>query len=372
MTEAARHEASPHAPPHPARRRRRHWYPVLALVLCGSTAATAWLLGQQVPTALAALDPPAVPVTAPVQEAELTFDTSATLSATYATAPALISSGRSGTITGTPVRPGTVLTTGTVVYVVDGVPVRAYTGEDVFFRPLALGDRGPDVTAAQRLLKALLPERRVAVDGVYSTATERHVRAYEKALGAAESTGVLDPTWFVRLPHDQYIVASTTVVLGAPAPAGGDEVATAAPALSSASLLPDERSDGPDGQYTFVYAGAEVAVERAADTWTVVDLESAYAVMAGADMVGATASREGRLRVAEPLVGQGLPPSAVVLSDDRTRTCTVVVTRTGYEAVQVELVGTAIDGAALVRTVLDPGSTVLLNPGEVAPDVTCP
>ena len=85
----------------------------------------------------------------------------------------------------TAVSPGEV-GPGDVVYVVGETPVRVVEAERPFWRDLARGDKGADVTALQRLLIAS-KHLDGKPDGDFGWITERAVKAWQKAEGHAQS-----------------------------------------------------------------------------------------------------------------------------------------------------------------------------------------
>ncbi|WP_158615036.1 peptidoglycan-binding protein [Cellulomonas sp. PhB150] len=314
---------------------------------------------------MATLDPPPVPVSAPVSSGSLDYAADATISAEVAPGPAVLASALSGTVTKIAARAGEPVHTGEPIYSVDGVPVVGYSDGAVLYRPLELGATGPDVKTAQRLLASLLGQS-LDDDGTFDAETRDAVRAYEKRIGHSPS-GVLNPAWFTRLPKDPFLVENVNAQLGASAPSTGEAILTGAATATGFSLTTESR--GPAGAYEFVSHGQTVAVERDATGWTFDDSDEAAALVLTGDVTGTTANLGGRVRLANPVEGQAVPGAAIV-TDAAGATC--VVLAADRKPRLVEVVGAGADGTARIGTTLDEGDQVLLNPLMIVGDVTCP
>ncbi len=352
-----------------AGRPRGTWYTVAVVVLVLGAVAVSWVVTRGSADALAELDPDPVAVSVPVGETVVDFSEPASLSGVPEQAPPVVSSGRSGTVTAVTIGPGDAVASGAPVFAVDGVQVVAYADDAVLFRSLSAGAKGPDVAAAQRVLSVLVPEQAVEATGTMDAATVRLVRAYESALGASSPTGTVDPTWFVHLPYDGYVAQTVEVVAGAPAPAAGEEVLTAAATITEASVSGTTR--GPAGPYEFLVSGVAVPLERAEDgTWTVPDLAAAASVLLSGEVPAQGPVRvEGRTRFVDGAPGQSVPGASVV-TDESGATCVVLAdTR---EPVAVTVLGASLNGAAQLAPDLPSAVEVLVNPLQVVGDVTCP
>jgi len=313
-----------------------------------------------------ALDPVVEVVTAPVVSVDLSFVTEAEATGHYSAAPDVLSSGRSGVVTGVDAKRGAILKAGSVVYHVDGFPVRAYYSKTVLFRPLELRDQGLDVRAAQRLLRVLLPKSEVPVDGVVGAAMVSAVKDYERAHGVVWPTGIMDPTWFVRIPTKAYEVGSVPLVVGKDAPGRGEPVVVAKSRLTRAALTPaGGTTGGPDGVWTFACAGRETAVTREGDTWTFQNLDELAVMLGPTNPDGSDPTVAGSLRVADPREGQGVPPAAVVYSPSDSSMCVLVKEADGSTTTHLlSAVESSIGGLAVFEPTLAPGAEVVMNPVE--------
>lgn len=324
----------------------------------------AWGLGAQ----LSALDPPPEPVAAEVVIAAVDYSAKGMLSGQLVARPAVLWNDASGTVTAVRVAVGDILKVGSPVADVDSRTVRAYHAETALYRTLDRGAKGLDVEVAQELLNVVLPDLDLPSTGVFGSATEAAVKAYERELGVASPTGVFDPSWFVLLPAAEFRIGAVQLRVGQPSPGPGTAFLDGAQELRDLTLITD--SAGPDGGYTFSYQGAVHSVSRTGDEW-VLDEEAALADLLAAQSKSAEGDLvqvEGRVALADPAQGQAVPPAALVLDPDGV---SCVLMADDLRAVEVEPLGSAIDGAALVRSELPDGANVLVNPREMVPDARC-
>ncbi|MHA6510459.1 peptidoglycan-binding domain-containing protein [Tessaracoccus sp. Y1736] len=367
--------------------RRRSWlYPVTVFiavaVLIGAGAWLALALRGQ----LAALDAPPVPVVVEVREAQLDYSSAASLTGRRVAPEPVLWNGSAGTVTAVHAGSSDELGTGSAIVDVDGVTLRAYFADTALFRSLSRGDKGADVKVAQELLNDLVPEASLSVSGTFGRATASAVRAYEKSLGMSP-TGVLDPRWFILLPTDTYRVGSVSLRVGQPAPAPGAAFLDGVTAVEG--LRFEVEGGGPDGAYRFSYLGSSYDVTLSEGAWTLVD-EAALAALldpvadsgSASDAEGAVEEEttppsdttgnvtvEGRVALTDPEPGQAVPPAALVL-DPSGESC--VLLAGDYSPATVTLIGSAVDGSALITPDLSEGARVLANPLEVVPEAECP
>lgn len=123
-----------------------------------------------------ALPPEPKPILAVVERGQLsdTVTVNATVSPTSRLDVAVPSAADgTGFITAMFASVGAQLTNGQVVLEVNGAPVFAFTGVFPFYRDLAVGDSGPDVTQLQAALSQAGLD--VTVDGTFGSGTERAV-----------------------------------------------------------------------------------------------------------------------------------------------------------------------------------------------------
>lgn len=136
---------------------------------------------------------------------------------------------------------GKDLQTGSRVVQIDGVWRLASHTAQPFYRSIARGDSGWDVSMLNELLLTLqLPAGK---GPRWSNETQLGVSRLAQDLGASSSSDTpFDPGWMIWLPNPTQRVGAVAVKVGAPAPAPGAEVARGLPTVVSAAI-DQERSD---------------------------------------------------------------------------------------------------------------------------------
>lgn len=119
------------------------------------------------------------------------------------------------------IQPDDTVTTGTPIARIGGITRIASSVATPIGRPLQRGDSGADVQSLNETLAALGFES--GVGDTFNAATARGVKALASELGAGNVTS-FDPAWLVFLADGEGIVATTSLKLGRPAPAPGDNV----------------------------------------------------------------------------------------------------------------------------------------------------
>jgi peptidoglycan hydrolase-like protein with peptidoglycan-binding domain len=220
--------------------------------------------------------------------------------------------GRAGTVTWLPPE-GAVVAEGDVIVRIDEVPVVALTGELPMYRRLASGvDDGTDVRQLEEALVRLGydPDGEVTVDETFSAATAAMVRRWQDDLGVAD-TGRVEVTdvVFSALPAQ---VVSLVADVGTP-------VQPASPLMVVTGGNPLR---GPDVAQLEAALAALGHLDRADDTLDVDTIEAigAFQVAAGLPLdgilaVGEVVFREGPVRTADVLapVGSSVTPQTQVL-----------------------------------------------------------
>lgn len=363
---------------------------VTALSVLGLVATA--VVGRPVPSAL---EPAQEAVFVPVESWPDDQARTARMSVVVRPPVEVLSSGAPGLVTRVWVEAGDTLTGGQRVYAADGVPVFAYRGSGVLFRPLKQGDRGEDVRVLQRALGQVLDED-LPDSGQFGTATREAVRRLQGRMGVTR-TGEAQPAWFVRVPA-RAVVGDLSVRVGAVAPAAGELVLTTRAALARLEV----NVDGPaDGEYVFVANGVPVPLELADGEWstaseaTVLALAPITSAQGGegagtgsdtgtgagegteqrASTKDATAWIDGVLALPEPSAGAAVAPAALVRSQSGDTACVWRQTETGAERIDgVTITGTTPSGAAIVSGEELAGAQVLVDPARFlsAEDARCP
>ena len=323
------------------------------------------LLGQE---RLSGLDHAPAPFVEPARAVEFDERTGIAATLTWAPGPRLYAPPWSGTVGQVQLQPGQTLRTGDPVATVNAVPRVAVSSAQPFFRPLALGDRGPDVDWLHEALASLgYREMGPEDDAIVGGSTLAAVRALAADLGVVGRVDAFDPGWFVWLPEDPFEVDSVALVAGAPATPPGTELAAGAPVLTAIKL---QRVDGtplalePGVGYVLEMDGEDLPLDPATSS---VGNEGLRRL---ANMLPAlTDSASGSMRRAQPLAVWALP-SGAVMSGPNGQLCIWIQNETSYEAVTVEIVS----GRAGVTFVLPPrtSASVLQNPAETLVEPACP
>lgn len=315
---------------------------------------------------LPSLSPPPVAV---VVDAEPYTPEPATLDLTlvWADPEPIRWAGLAGKVTRVAVAPGAKISSGSVVAEVDGVEVVAHHSEEPFYRPLGTGSRGSDVAALEGMLTAAgLLEG--APDDVFDRATTAALKEWQRARGVPEPTGVLDPATILWLPEPTVVVDEVALAVGAPAPGWGEAVLIRPAVLGGAEGpwpegLPEaQRLDVivGSGTVTGVMEGERVRI-----------VPEGLAALADALFRGAEAVTLPVRPTATVGDRWAVPTRAVAVGPDATP-CVWTPSGTGYDAVEVTVVGSTPSG----ETVLSLGSRdvprVLVNPDEILDDPTCP
>lgn len=133
------------------------------------------------------------------------------------------------------VSPGDAVDSGTPIAMIDGITRVAMIAEAPLYRPLTVGDRGPDVADYHAFLA------RIGVSSPAGTLfTARSARAtgeLARRLGApAPPEGVdADPAWLVFAPAP-FSIATVELEAASPAPPAGEEIARGARRLGAAGV----------------------------------------------------------------------------------------------------------------------------------------
>lgn len=346
------------------------WVYLASVVILSAVAlACALLLASKSPEAIGELRRQPSALTGHVIATGVDYGQGATLEGSFSPGPSLLATGLIGTITGANIAPGVRLTTGVELYRVDDRPVVAYVGDQVFFRPLSIGAQGPDVLAAQQLLNAVVEGAQIEEDGRFGASSLHAVRDYARTAGFGRQVTQFEPSWFVRVPYEQYEIQTSAVTVGAAAPGPGEPIITTSPQLTSASVA--ATAEGRDGQYVFVFEAKQVPVERINGEWQIADLASALQVLTP-EADSSTAAVEGYLRLAEPVPAQSIPAASIVPGAAGDTYCVLLETSDGYSPTQVHLAGVPAPDQVFIEPTLADGSMVLVNPREIAPATACP
>ncbi|VDG76419.1 Uncharacterised protein [Actinobaculum suis] len=356
-------------------------YGGVTVLLCACSLVAALLLGRNVPTSLDRVNTKPQPIAAMVTPARDTYTHPAQLTVEFADPPPVVSTAESGLITKVNIQPGEQLSPGDLVFRINGVGVMAYAGETVFYRALTRGDTGPDVAGLQTALNQILDGPPLATDGKFGLRTETRVEKLQRALGVEEPDGVFEPQYLLRIPSNPYPVAENKIAEGREVPSVGESVLLGAWTISNAIVQPAPGFQGPEGDYLFRVSGKEIAATLNSGQWTITDVE-ALAAVSSKPVEANRLVHEGQL-VSLVEEEQLAVPAAAIIADPRSRAGTannaasaenicVALADATHTKVPVEIVGVSADGRPYIRGQITAGTQILLNPGEVLPDLSCP
>ena len=139
-----------------------------------------------------------------------------------------LTSPKAGMVTSMGLTLGRPIADGQVVFAVDAQPIYALVTNAAMWRPLALGEAGPDVTALQQMLESTGHLAR-APTGSFDTLTAEAVSAFQAAIGVTP-TGAVALGSFVVVPPGTVVGALTTSV-GGNLSAGGTVASLLSPSL---------------------------------------------------------------------------------------------------------------------------------------------
>lgn len=283
--------------------------------------------------------------------------------------PALYAPAWVGTVGRVDIRADAELRSGDSLGSIDGVTRLAIATPEPFYRPLRLGDRGPDVVWLHDVLTRLgYLGARPPDASVVSATTVTAVRALAAALHVVGEVDTFDPGWFVWLPDEPYQVSTVALKAGAPAPPAGSVVAAGRMLLTGVGLARTE--DGPlalqpDVGYLLSLADVEVPVDPVTTSVAGNDLPVLQGVLTP-DL----ATAAGTISRAAPLAVWPIPTAAVMAGSDG-RLCLWISGPDGFEAIPVTVLA-ARAGVTFVRPPAADGTKVLQNPAEVLTEPACP
>lgn len=297
------------------------------------------------------------PLVGAVERAERYQEATVAITVHYATALAP-ATGASGTLTALKIMPGTDVKTGTVVGSVNNQKLVAYSSKAPLFQDIYRGLKGSDVKTAQQLLKDL-GFYTGAIDGDAGPATEKSIKAFNKAYGWGKDNPTLSLASLVWVGQASVTVAELSVTLGQSVSPGTELFTTTA---SLASIVVTETPSLPTGgDTTITVNGATVPYEVGSGAVTEPD-----AVAQIAATLGTTTEGVGTVALVTPQV-VGTVPSSAVFADETGATCI-------FPSVDGAPVAVTPSGGTLGTVDLDEslvGQAVLINPRDVREDLAC-
>ncbi|ARC56378.1 hypothetical protein AS850_04720 [Frondihabitans sp. 762G35] len=215
---------------------------LIAVLACGALGAAIALATTSQPTP-SSLE--SIPVSGSVPTSTRTFDDARSVEVVVERGPDRhVTSRKGGWVTASGCAPGAVLTSGTRIASVDGMPLLGLATSEPLWRDLAAGDSGDDVRSLQSELSRLgYPVR---ADGVVGPET---IQAFAAVWQTIEPRGLIRTT--VASESIAWLPTSTVTASTCDAPIGarvepGDALATLPPAATRATLgaMPDDLAAG--------------------------------------------------------------------------------------------------------------------------------
>lgn len=261
-----------------------------------------------------------------------------------------------GTVREVLVQGGTTVKSGDAVVRVDGILRIAWHSASPFYRPLSQGDRGDDVVALNRLLKARsLP----ASDGdLFTSTTRRGVALFAQQIGAGTGITVFDPSLVLYLPTDELPLAEVHLTVGTVAPATGEPVLVAQPPLDRGVLV----GAGSEEQGVASPISAEPG-ELLMVGDSIVELAEGRAEVASSSLVtlgkGLSAGQERLAAVLRRDLPEGSVrvPAAAIHTDQDGVTCVAIRKSDTESRIKVAVIG-GLAGQAVVTGAVTEGDMV--------------
>lgn len=346
-------------------RQRWTWAAVAAIFIL---VPASFLLGMVLTKdSLAELDPPLVAVVEPAATVNYEQRTGVIVSPVWAPSAELYAPNWEGIVGDVQISAGHAIETGDAVATVAGVVRLGVATPEPFFRPLALGDIGRDVSwLNQTLLLLGHLDAAPAGEAQVSEDTLSAIESLAASLGVA-GAAVFDPGWFIWLPQSGFAVESVGLVPGAPAPAPGTPIASGPRTLQGLLLRPIDGSSlqfDPDGQYLLAVGDADFPLDASG----AVPQESLAEVAGALDPAAETLA--GSVHRAVPLAVWAVP-TAAVMTGQSGRLCVWVSGADGYRPLEVR-VRAARAGVTFVDPAAADGTPILYNPAMVLADAGCP
>lgn len=324
-------------------------------LLVGAIAVVAVVADRLTPVPVTAADP--VPVVLPVTTSTVEQMTSVALKAVF-DAPGKAVIRGTGALTDLGVEPGTPLTDGLLIAKLDDKPVLAMVARAALYRALGPGDRGPDVERLQEWLRGH-GFLKAKPDGRFGPATREGVKSWQRSLGLP-TTGAFDPGLLVWVGPEESAVEELQVTAGQNV-TEGDVLFTTRAAVRAVEIAEPPGGIKRDGALLLVVGDVEVPYQPGSGR--IDDRKAAAAVRTA---LGTTTEGIGRVRAAAAQRVKLVPASALVTDADG-RICAFASVDAPSTAVTP--LGGGLGGVTVPESF--PLTTVLANPAEVRPELTC-
>jgi hypothetical protein len=214
-----------------------------------------------------------------------------------------------GVVTAVFARRGELLVDGSPVLSVNGTEALAVQSALPFYRPLALRDVGPDVTALREVLTRL-GFGTFGLSPVFDSPLKFAVKQLDARLAGvplASASGTFEPAWFLYMQHSSLRVGAVHAAVGEQVPQQGEPVVS-----PSSVLLPFRLPINARGGSAYDLVLSTGAVVRLGRNYTVSGQRSLLEVATSVPSGSPALAAEIRLRRPERV--ESVPSSAVVTS----------------------------------------------------------
>jgi len=317
------------------------------------------------------------PVVLPTSDGTVTGVQPVIVNLFWGTPTTAVSQGGNGIVTSVDVTTGGVLRNGDQIATVSGRPVLVLVAPEPMYRPLALGDEGPDVVALAGVLTDLgylesAAQRPEQVDRELSDA----IAAFNESAGKKQfrynSRGrIVGPEFDYRLlawlGPVEMVVGAIAIEPGRPWPAAGETFLSSEPRLVSAAVAVS-REDGSfvsvDETYILEIEGVQLPLTYQGQVEDL-SLDQLVGVL---PRRGSEESIQGTIRLASPGQALKIAPSAIV-SDGSILCVFVPQGDDRFEPIAVAILDSSF-GVTLIAP--DPRiDAVVVNPQDVFDRASC-
>jgi len=343
------------------------WVVVLALAIVAPVSGLV-VVGVFVPDSLNRASEVPAPITMPVIEQSDAQAVGVKASLTWTPGPTLVAPNWTGLVTSVDVQVGDVVSSGTPVVRIDGVPRVGFASTSPFYRPLSTGMTGADVQMLRDGLSGL-GIGNVGSGAVYDSTLQRAVKTFQAIFlgaGGAKVDGAFDPAMVIFLPVPDVTVATVHVQVGMTAPTQGQVIVDSASVLQAFQMTPADTSVGArglpaqsDGYVLVVNRSQPVEV---GEGFTLSDRASLDSVAQA--LPDHPDSLLGEVRLADARVFAAVPTTSIVTGGDGGL-CVFTPSASGTLVSYPVVVEGGLPGVTEVSGLDASVTSVVANPGEL-------
>lgn len=295
------------------------------------------------------------------------------------TSPTAVAPGWSGTVTSI-TSVGTKAIPGTVILSIDGVQRRLCVASAPLYRPLELGDTGPDVQTLRQCVAEILGEANPENAGsdIVDSQLSQSIQSVASVIGVGTSS-VFEPSWVLWSPQGDWTVSQVNATIGELAPAQGTTVVVGAPRIldTTVSVTNDNGSilstaAASHSRLTFEARGKTVDVSPQGT----ISARTVNAVLATWYQPSQSGPSTGSLSVQGVLTVYSKSalqaPASAIFVGATGQTCLVVRTASGAFVVRHVLTAASnIETMSVQGSGLSQSTSVVLDPNDLTPPPRC-